>query len=71
MTGPASDTSSTVARPENWDMGMSSRVRPSWSRWAGASIWVPVWEEKDSRVSRIPSRVRVQAGERLGTGVPG
>ena len=71
MTGPSWETSSTVARPENWDMGIWSRVRPSWNRWAGASMWVPVWEEKVSRVSRKPSRVKVQAGERLGTGVPG
>ena len=71
ITGPASDTSSAVARPENWDMGIWSRVRPSRSRWEGASIWVPVWEQRLRLVVRNPSLVRVADLVKAGAGSPG
>ena len=36
----------------NWETGRTSREEPWRSIWAGASMWVPVWETRVSRVSR-------------------
>ena len=62
LRGGRSDTSSTTARPQNWEAGSTSSVEPRGSMWDGASMWVPVWEAMVNWVSRNPSRVREPVG---------
>lgn len=71
LRGGRSDTSSTTARPQNWEAGSTSSVEPRGSMWDGASMWVPVWEAMVNWVSRNPSRVREPVGLMEGAAEPG
>ena len=52
----ASVQSTTSALPQNCEAGRASSAVRSGKRCAGASMCVPVWEKRVSRVSRNPSR---------------